>query len=101
VYYHLPHNSMAPIANKKVVIIGGTSGIGFAVAKAVLAESGHVVVGSSSSEKVAAAAKRLDAGERVTAEVVDISSEASVKALFTKIGKYDHLVITVRRVVVF
>jgi NAD(P)-dependent dehydrogenase (short-subunit alcohol dehydrogenase family) len=87
---------MAPIANKKVVIIGGTSGIGFAVAKAVLAEGGHVIVGSSSADKVTAAAKRLDAHERITAEVVDISSEDSVKALFAKVGNFDHLVITVR-----
>jgi NAD(P)-dependent dehydrogenase (short-subunit alcohol dehydrogenase family) len=86
---------MAPLIDKKVVIIGGTSGIGFAVAKAVLAEGGHVVIGSSSNDKVAAVAKRLGAGKRVTAEVVDIASEESVKALFEKVGKFDHLVITV------
>jgi NAD(P)-dependent dehydrogenase (short-subunit alcohol dehydrogenase family) len=86
---------MAPLVDKKVVIIGGTSGIGFAVAKAVLAEGGHVVIGSSSNDKVRAAAKRLTTGDRVTAEVVDISREESVKALFEKVGKFEHLVITV------
>jgi NAD(P)-dependent dehydrogenase (short-subunit alcohol dehydrogenase family) len=88
-------NPMAPLLDKKVVIIGGTSGIGFAVAKAVLAEGGHVVIGSSSADKAATAASRLDAGGRVAAEVIDISSEESVKALFSKIGSFDHLVITV------
>jgi NAD(P)-dependent dehydrogenase (short-subunit alcohol dehydrogenase family) len=87
--------TMAPLVDKKVVIIGGTSGIGFAVAKAVLAEGGHVVIGSSSNDKVGVAAKRLAASDRVTAEVVDISSEESVKALFEKVGKFEHLVITV------
>jgi hypothetical protein len=86
---------MAPLLDKKVVIVGGSSGIGFGVAKAVLSEGGHVVICSSNADKVAAAAKRLDAGERVTAEVVDITNESSVNALFEKVGKYDHLVITV------
>jgi NAD(P)-dependent dehydrogenase (short-subunit alcohol dehydrogenase family) len=88
---------MAPLTNKKIVVVGGSSGIGFAVAKAALAEGASVVVCSSSQDKVNAAAQRLGAGLRVAAEVLNITDEADVKALFEKIGKFDHLVITVRR----
>jgi uncharacterized protein YbjT (DUF2867 family) len=87
---------MAPLANQKVLVVGGTSGIGFAVAKAALAEGAHVVISSSNPDKVAAAAKRLGAGDRVTAEVLDVGDEAGIKALFVKLGRVDHVVTTVR-----
>jgi NAD(P)-dependent dehydrogenase (short-subunit alcohol dehydrogenase family) len=86
---------MAPLAGKKVIVIGGSSGIGYGVAKAALAEGAHVVISSSDPEKVAAAAKRLDAGDRLTAEVMNVADEAQVKALFDKVGTFDHVVTTV------
>jgi NAD(P)-dependent dehydrogenase (short-subunit alcohol dehydrogenase family) len=86
---------MAPLAGKKVLIIGGTSGIGFGVAKAALAEGAHVIVASSDVTKVEAAVQRLGNGERAQGHTVDVSSEESVDALFAKIGKVEHLVFTV------
>ena len=43
------------LQGKRVVVIGGTSGIGLAVARRALAEGAGVVVASSSARKVAAA----------------------------------------------
>jgi NAD(P)-dependent dehydrogenase (short-subunit alcohol dehydrogenase family) len=85
---------MAPLANKKVVVIGGTSGVGFAVAKAVLAEGGQVSIGSSNAEKLAGALTRL--GKGATGNVIDVRKEDSVEAFFKEIGEFDHLVFTVR-----
>jgi NAD(P)-dependent dehydrogenase (short-subunit alcohol dehydrogenase family) len=50
---------MAPLASKSVLVIGGSSGMGFAVAKAALAEGASVVIASSSATKLEAAASKL------------------------------------------
>ncbi len=77
---------------KRVVVIGGSSGIGFAVAAGALAEGAEVVIGSSGAEKVATAVGRLSAG--ATGHAVDVKDTASVAAFFDKIGAFDHLVFT-------
>jgi NAD(P)-dependent dehydrogenase (short-subunit alcohol dehydrogenase family) len=87
---------MAPLANSKVLVIGGSSGIGFGVAKAALAEGATVVIASSSQDKVQAAAARLGNSDKVITDQVDVTSEESVKGLFERVGQLDHLVITVR-----
>jgi len=74
--------------------MGGTSGIGFGVAKAALAEGASVVVCSSKESKVINALERLVGGERAAGEILDVSDEAAVKAFFEKTGKFDHLVYT-------
>ena len=50
---------MAKLNGKKVVVIGGASGVGFAVAEAALAQGAQVVVGSSQTARIEAAAERL------------------------------------------
>jgi hypothetical protein len=87
---------MTLLSGKKVIVVGGTSGVGYAVAHAVLAEGASVVVCSSSATKVEAAVVRLQGGERVRGEVLDVTSEDGVKAFFESSGKFDHLVYTVR-----
>lgn len=79
------------LENKRVVIIGGTSGIGLAVARGALTQGAQVVVGSSNQRKVSAVTDVLPA---VDALVVDVKDEASVAAFFGHIGRFDHLVFT-------
>jgi NAD(P)-dependent dehydrogenase (short-subunit alcohol dehydrogenase family) len=86
---------MAPIAGKKVLVIGGSSGLGFGVAKAALAEGAHVVIASSNATKSEAAAQRLGTSDFLQWHVLDASKEESFEALFAKTGKVDHLVYTV------
>jgi len=76
---------------KRVVVIGGTSGIGFAVAEAASADGASVVIGSSNADKVGAAKQRLPGAEGF---VVDVTSEPSVEAFFERVGAFDHLVFT-------
>lgn len=80
------------LKDKSVVIVGGASGIGFAVAKAALAEGAVVKIASSQAAKVEAAASSLGAG--ASGSVVDVTDEASVEALFQQLGPIDHLVFT-------
>ena len=87
---------MPALANTKVVIFGGSTGLGFGVAKAALAEGASVIISSSNHAKLQTAAERLDGGERVATEVLDLKDEEAIKAFFQRAGKFDHLVLTVR-----
>jgi NAD(P)-dependent dehydrogenase (short-subunit alcohol dehydrogenase family) len=76
---------------KRVVVIGGTSGIGFAVAKLAQSIGADVVVASSSAANVEAARKRLPGAE---GDAVDLRNEADVSQFFERIGPFDHLALT-------
>lgn len=80
------------LQNKKVVVLGGSSGIGFATARAALAQGASVLVSSSRQEKVAAAVAEL--GARAEGKVADLTDATSVEQLFASIGSFDHLVYT-------
>jgi NAD(P)-dependent dehydrogenase (short-subunit alcohol dehydrogenase family) len=77
---------------KRVVILGGTSGIGLATAKAAEREGAAVVIASSSRERLDRALASLQGGAE--GEVADVADEAQVRALFDRIGAFDHLVFT-------
>ena len=81
------------LSGKRIVILGGTSGIGFAVAQGAIATGAKVVLASSDPAKVAAAVERAPAG---TAEglTLDVTDEAAVAGAFEGLGGFDHLVFT-------
>lgn len=93
---------MTSLKNQTVVVVGGTSGIGFAVALASLhAQASHVIVVSSTTDKVSDAVKRLTAiatehrlNGTVTGSNLDVGSAEDVKKFFKKIGEIDHVVYT-------
>ncbi|WP_200908635.1 SDR family oxidoreductase [Caballeronia mineralivorans] len=76
---------------KRVVVIGGASGIGFAVAELARAQGAAVVIGSSAEANVSAAVERLPGA---TGRTVDLRDEASVAGFFGALGAFDHLAIT-------
>jgi NAD(P)-dependent dehydrogenase (short-subunit alcohol dehydrogenase family) len=80
------------LSGKRVVVVGGTSGIGFAVAKAALESGANVFVASSGAGNVEAAVARLGAGADGAA--MNVRDEASVAAVFERLGGLDHLVYT-------
>ncbi len=65
---------------KRVVILGGTSGIGFATAEAAAREGAYLVVVSSKKEKVDRAVSRLPEGTEGYA--VDLTNEEQVRKFF-------------------
>jgi NAD(P)-dependent dehydrogenase (short-subunit alcohol dehydrogenase family) len=83
---------MGSLNGKRVVVVGGTSGIGMAVAQAAARDGAQVIVASSSKDKVGAALTKLPAGAK--AEVVNVRDEKSIAAFFAGVGKFDHLVYT-------
>jgi NAD(P)-dependent dehydrogenase (short-subunit alcohol dehydrogenase family) len=79
---------------KKIVVIGGSSGIGLGVAEAAVKASAEVVIVSRSQKKLAAAERRLAADGRVTTFAADMTKEAEIALLFDAVGAFDHLVST-------
>ncbi len=79
------------LKGKRVVVIGGATGIGFAIAELAHEQGASVVLGSSKKANVDAAAKRLDGA---TGYPVDLRDEGSVKDFFKQVGAFDHLAIT-------
>jgi NAD(P)-dependent dehydrogenase (short-subunit alcohol dehydrogenase family) len=85
-------NNNSALANKRVVILGGSSGIGLATAKAAAAAGANVVIVSSNQQRINEALSQLPAN--ATGLTTDLNSEVAIKELFTRIGNFDHLAFT-------
>jgi len=81
---------MMQLSGKKVVVVGGSSGIGLATAELAKAEGAEVVIASRSAEKLNVVAGKLD----VKAVPTDVTSDDSVASLFKQTGAVDHVVVT-------
>jgi NAD(P)-dependent dehydrogenase (short-subunit alcohol dehydrogenase family) len=80
------------LANKRVVIIGGTSGIGLATAHAAVEQGAEVIVASSRQRSVDAALGELSSS--TTGHILDVLDSAAVAAFFEAIEEFDHLAYT-------
>lgn len=80
------------LREKKIVIIGGTSGIGLATAKAAVQDGGYVIIASRSSLRLEAARKEI--GSPIDARPLDMTNEDLVREFFNIVGPIDHLVVT-------
>ena len=80
------------LEHKRVVIVGGSSGIGLAVAEEVALQGAEVVIVSSNAARVQEAIKSI--GGEARGEAVDVSDEKAVEIFFTNLGAFDHLVFT-------
>ena len=81
-----------PQAVSRAVVVGGASGIGWAVAKGLAAEGRHVTLADRNAE--GAAEKSGELGAPHDAAHVDVTDEPSVAALFDNIGPIDVVVNT-------
>jgi NAD(P)-dependent dehydrogenase (short-subunit alcohol dehydrogenase family) len=90
------------LENQTVVILGGSSGIGYAVAKNILESTkAKVVVGSSNAKKVEQAVASLEKIDgikgRITGYAVNLDtsvSDESIAQFYNKIGEFNHLIYT-------
>ena len=79
------------LKNQKVIVLGGSSGMGLATARLLAAEGAHVVIASRSREKLGAALRVI--GGRSEAIPLDFSQEDAVRRFFDSLGGFDHLVL--------
>ena len=92
--------------DSRVLIFGGTSGIGFCVAEAALEHGAHVCICGSKQAKLQGAISRLqsaypDSASKVSGHVCDLSQPDSIESnldmvlqLATADSKIDHIVFT-------
>ncbi|MGH3281421.1 MAG: SDR family oxidoreductase [Trebonia sp.] len=78
------------LSEQRVVIVGGSSGMGLATAQAAARDGAVVTVVSSNHERVNAAVAELPQG--CDGAVLDVPDEDAVAALFERVGELDHLV---------
>jgi NAD(P)-dependent dehydrogenase (short-subunit alcohol dehydrogenase family) len=79
--------------NDTVVVIGGSSGMGLAVARRCVADGASVIIAGRLSERLDAARTELG-HDRVDVARVDIGDRAQVEQLFEHVGALRHLVVT-------
>jgi NAD(P)-dependent dehydrogenase (short-subunit alcohol dehydrogenase family) len=77
----------------RVVIVGGTTGIGLATAARLAAGGAEVVITGRSEERLRTALKQL--GDQATGQAVDARDTEATRAMFARLGTVDHLIITV------
>lgn len=83
---------MKTFAKQRVVVLGGSSGIGLEVARQAAEQGAEVVIVSSSAERVAQAAAAIGGGANGVA--INLRDEAAIAAFFAGQPEFDHLVYT-------
>src|SRR6202040_2853157 len=78
------------LAGKKVVVVGGSSGIGLATAELARREGAAVIVASRNVDRLDAGAARLNP----IAIPAGVTSDESIASLFRRCGPVDHVVVT-------
>jgi NAD(P)-dependent dehydrogenase (short-subunit alcohol dehydrogenase family) len=88
------------LAGKSVLVIGGSSGIGFGVAEACVESGAKVTISSSSQAKIDKAVERLaeaHPGAAIQGFACDLSkptAEQDIEDLFERVGAVNHVVHT-------
>jgi NAD(P)-dependent dehydrogenase (short-subunit alcohol dehydrogenase family) len=80
------------LQGKRVVVLGGSSGIGLAVAQQVVEQGGELVIASSNAQRVQQAITKL--GGKAAGHALDLTDEPGIRTFFEKLGGFDHLVYT-------
>jgi NAD(P)-dependent dehydrogenase (short-subunit alcohol dehydrogenase family) len=77
------------LEGRRVVIVGGTSGMGLATAHAAHSSGAHVIAAGRRPPD-----QRNARTDGIVQETVDITDESSIKALFERVGTLDHLLVS-------
>ena len=78
------------IKGKTIVIIGGSSGMGYEIARQARAEDAKLIITGRNKIKLEAAAKQL--GNTVETECFDAHDEKSVQHFFGAVKPFHHLI---------
>ncbi len=80
------------LKGKRIIVLGGSSGIGLATAQASARDGANVVIASSRKDRIEAALATLPTGS--DGHVADLADENAIRTLFARLGAFDHLVFT-------
>lgn len=84
----------ASFNDQRVLVIGGSSGIGAAAARAFAVLDADVTIASRDANKLAAAARAIDGPRPVRQAVLDTTDAPAVDAFFAEAGPFDHVVMS-------
>ncbi|RWB71739.1 MULTISPECIES: SDR family oxidoreductase [unclassified Mesorhizobium] len=79
---------------QRILIVGGGSGMGLALARCCLDKGATVIIAGRGEAKLDVARGELGRPAALETAAVDISREAEVAALFQRTGELDHIVST-------
>jgi NAD(P)-dependent dehydrogenase (short-subunit alcohol dehydrogenase family) len=80
------------LKGKRIIVLGGTSGIGLAVAQGAAMDGAQVLMASRDDARITQALATLPANAE--GRVLDLSNAAAIEAFFDATGPFDHLVYT-------
>lgn len=83
---------MKTLKDKRVIILGGSSGLGLATAQAAAADGAEVIIVSSNQQRIDKALASLPENSKGFA--VSLDKEENIKSFFNNIGNFDHLIYT-------
>ncbi len=78
-------------AGQRILIIGGSAGMGLAAARRLAAEGDTVIIAGRSQERIDRALQGLPAG--TAGHAADYRDANSLAALYRQVGAFDHLVL--------
>ena len=81
------------LSGARVLVLGGSSGIGLATARAAAAAGAKVTVASRSTGRVDAAVSQI--GHGASGATLDTTDDAAMEAFFAKHPEWDHIVVSV------
>lgn len=82
------------ISNTKILVVGGGSGMGLALARRCLESGARVIIAGRGEERLRQARAALGNPAGLDVAIVDITREDEVAALFQRLGGLDHIVST-------
>lgn len=82
------------LTGQKIVIIGGSSGIGLETAKLAAAEGAEIIIASRSAHKLEQARAAIGAEAKVRTYTLDLTDEGQVQNFFAELEVFDHLVVS-------
>lgn len=88
--------TIAMFEGQRICVVGGTAGIGLAVARYVALEDADVVIAGRDEAKAARIAAGM--GLNVEGRAVDVMDESSIEQFFQQLGPIEHLVVTAAQV---
>lgn len=83
---------MGSLSGQRVLVVGGSSGIGLGTARAAVELGAAVTIASRSQAKIDAAVSAIEA--TVEGRVLDVTSDAEIETFFRDQPAWDHIVVS-------
>jgi NAD(P)-dependent dehydrogenase (short-subunit alcohol dehydrogenase family) len=77
------------LKGRRIVLVGGSAGIGLATARAAITAGGRLVIAGRTAERLESAKSAL--GGTIETHQLDATDESAVESFFKRVGAFDHV----------